>query len=179
MNTLLAPADFDWKIQQERGARARANGYVYVPIGGRAGDWFAATLSFTDTAASSPQAVPLGGMGALDNQAHLYTLDGWAGSTTTGRLLRWRVGVLALLEHLLPDSLGGYVLDGWGGLHPFGNAPAISNFSYWPNWDIARLLVLAVWSSHTNPAGWTLDGWGGIHPFGSAPAIAGFAYWPN
>jgi len=28
----------DWKIQQERGALAVANGYVYVPIGGRAGD---------------------------------------------------------------------------------------------------------------------------------------------
>ncbi len=29
---------FDWKIQQERGALAVANGYVYVPIGGRNGD---------------------------------------------------------------------------------------------------------------------------------------------
>lgn len=29
---------FDWKIQQERGALAVANGYVYVPFGGRAGD---------------------------------------------------------------------------------------------------------------------------------------------
>jgi len=31
---------FDWKIQQERGALALANGYVYVPFGGRAGDCF-------------------------------------------------------------------------------------------------------------------------------------------
>jgi outer membrane protein assembly factor BamB len=29
---------FDWTIQQERGALAVANGYVYVPFGGRAGD---------------------------------------------------------------------------------------------------------------------------------------------
>ena len=28
----------DWKIQQERGALALANGYVYVPLGGRDGD---------------------------------------------------------------------------------------------------------------------------------------------
>jgi outer membrane protein assembly factor BamB len=31
---------FDWRIQQERGALAVANGYVYVPFGGRAGDCF-------------------------------------------------------------------------------------------------------------------------------------------
>ena len=29
---------FDWRIQQERGALTVANGYVYVPFGGRAGD---------------------------------------------------------------------------------------------------------------------------------------------
>jgi outer membrane protein assembly factor BamB len=40
LNTLIAPAGFDWKIQQERGALALANGYVYVPFGGRAGDCF-------------------------------------------------------------------------------------------------------------------------------------------
>jgi outer membrane protein assembly factor BamB len=31
---------FDWTIQQQRGALALANGYVYVPFGGRAGDCF-------------------------------------------------------------------------------------------------------------------------------------------
>ena len=33
-------ASFDWKIQQQRGALTVANGYVYVPFGGRAGDCF-------------------------------------------------------------------------------------------------------------------------------------------
>jgi hypothetical protein len=36
----VTPASFDWKIQQQRGALALANGYVYVPFGGRAGDCF-------------------------------------------------------------------------------------------------------------------------------------------
>ena len=31
-------AGFDWTIEQQRGALAVANGYVYVPFGGRAGD---------------------------------------------------------------------------------------------------------------------------------------------
>jgi hypothetical protein len=42
--TTVIPASigsgFDWKIQQERGGLAVANGYVYVPFGGRAGDCF-------------------------------------------------------------------------------------------------------------------------------------------
>jgi PQQ-like domain len=40
LNTVIttpAPA-FDWHIEQERGALAVRNGYVYVPFGGRAGD---------------------------------------------------------------------------------------------------------------------------------------------
>ena len=40
LDTVVSPANFDWKIQQERGALALANGYVYVPFGGRAGDCF-------------------------------------------------------------------------------------------------------------------------------------------
>jgi len=40
LNTVITtPATgFDWTIQQERGALAISNGYVYVPFGGRAGD---------------------------------------------------------------------------------------------------------------------------------------------
>jgi outer membrane protein assembly factor BamB len=38
LNTTLAPTGFDWTIQQQRGALALANGYVYVPFGGRLGD---------------------------------------------------------------------------------------------------------------------------------------------
>ena len=36
--TKIKPAGFDWTIQQQRGALAVRNGYVYVPFGGRAGD---------------------------------------------------------------------------------------------------------------------------------------------
>jgi outer membrane protein assembly factor BamB len=40
LTTVLSPlgTGFDWSIQQERGALAVANGYVYIPFGGRAGD---------------------------------------------------------------------------------------------------------------------------------------------
>ncbi len=34
--------------------------------------------------------------------------------------------------------VGGWVLDGYGGLHLYQNAPAVASNAYWPNWDIAR-----------------------------------------
>jgi hypothetical protein len=146
---------------------------------------FPASLTFTDSASNSPQTVPLDGMGAIDNQAHLYTLDRWGGlhpdgtASTLATTAYWPGWNIARGAAIFPDGTGGYVLDGWGGLHPFGTATSIAGFAYWPGWDIARQVVLAPWSTSASPAGWTLDGWGGIHEFGGAPAITGFAYWPG
>ena len=69
----------------------------------------------------------------------------------------------------------GYVLDGWGGLHPFGSAPPVSSPGWWPGWDIARGVVTF---PGTN-SGYTLDGWGGVHSFGSAPVVWSSSYWPG
>jgi hypothetical protein len=71
---------------------------------------------------------------------------------------------------IFADGSGGYVLDGWGGLHPFGiNGPApasvatLAGGSYWQGWDIARDLVLM--PGNGNHSGYVLDGYGGAHPF--------------
>jgi len=88
----------------------------------------------------------------------------------------WRIGRAAVL---LPDATGGYLLDGWGGLHPFGAAVTTPSAGYWPNWDIARDIVLLPSSTAVAPQGYVLDGWGGLHPFGGAPATYGGGYWPN
>lgn len=75
---------------------------------------------------------------------------------------------------VLPGGQGGLVLDGWGGLHPFGATGGwnTSGGPYWAHWDIARAVV-------ARPAGggYILDGWGGVHPFGGAPAVSISAYW--
>ncbi len=71
---------------------------------------------------------------------------------------------------------GGYLLDGWGGLHAFGGAPAVQTSGYWPGWDIARGVVLR----SDGHSGYVLDGWGGLHPFGTSgdipPHVTG-SYW--
>jgi hypothetical protein len=73
----------------------------------------------------------------------------------------------------LDDAGGGYILDGFGGVHPFGDAPPVTTTAYWPDWDIAR--AISEYSS-SPPAGYVLDGFGGLHPFGGAPAAVAPAY---
>ena len=82
----------------------------------------------------------------------------------------------------LPD---GYVVDGWGGLHPYAQGgvavpPQPSGASFWRGWDIVRGVALMPDGS----GGFTLDGWGGLHPFAlgshAAPALVpGSPYWPG
>ena len=68
-----------------------------------------------------------------------------------------------------------YVLDGWGGLHPVGSAPALSTTALWPNKDIA--FSLALFPDATG--GYVMDGWGQLHAVGSAPGADSNVYWPH
>jgi outer membrane protein assembly factor BamB len=67
----------------------------------------------------------------------------------------------------------GYTLDGWGGIHAFGGAPAPSGGMFWRGWDIARGITVRSDGS----SGWVLDGWGGVHPYGGAPWITNGPFW--
>jgi hypothetical protein len=69
---------------------------------------------------------------------------------------------------------GGQILDSWGGIHPYGSADPVSNYSYWSGWNIARDVVTI--PGHPD-SGYSLDGWGGVHPFGKAPAVQLTGYW--
>jgi hypothetical protein len=120
----------------------------------------------------------------------MYTLDGFGGLHTDGASVParwsgyWPNWKIARAAALLPDSSGGYVMDGYGGLHEFtvGSNPmpaAATGFGYWPGWDIARDLLLLPTATASQPQGYTMDGFGGLHPFGGAPAPHFSAYWPN
>ena len=84
--------------------------------------------------------------------------------------LRPAPGLAAAAPVVVPAAVhGGAVLDGFGGVHPFGGlALDTSGATYWRGWDIARSLVVRA----DGGGGWVLDGWGGIHAFGAAPALA-------
>ena len=105
-----------------------------------------------------------------------------AGSVvTTGT---WPGANVARDIELIPGDGGhsGYVLDLYGGMHPFhpgtdrSTMPAAVTTPYWYGKDLARAVWFAPGSA---TAGYLLDAWGGEHPFGGAPAIINYPYWPN
>lgn len=113
----------------------------------------------------------------VDNQAHLYVLDGWGGvhpvgaSPTLAATASWPTRDIAFSLALFPSGSGGYVMDGWGKLHPVGDAPPLDSGVYWPHWAGARQVVMAPWSSSADPAGYLLDADGNVHAFGGTPPV--------
>jgi hypothetical protein len=79
----------------------------------------------------------------------------------------------------------GYVLDGYGALHPYAvgafasSPPAPQGGPYWAGWDIARSVALLPNGS----GGYVLDGYGGLHPFTVTgpmpPPVMTGPYWPG
>jgi len=117
---------------------------------------------------------------------HSFGINGAAPANTTKLAVTayWPGWAIARDVVLVPGNgnHSGYVLDGYGGLHPFhpttdgSSMPPLIRTAYWAGFDIARGLWLMPGSAG---AGYTLDGYGGLHPFGGAPAVAGSAYWPG
>lgn len=139
------------------------------------------SVSVSDNACGSPQPLRLNGssfpfadMQMVDGFGGLHAEGGSPAHAITAYWPNWKIVRSAAL---LPDSTGGEVLDGYGGLHRFGAAAPVSA-SYF-GWDIARDVVLLPAATQATPLGYTLDGWGGIHPFGGAAPVRGAPYWPN
>jgi len=90
-----------------------------------------------------------------------------------------------VINHATADAndTGGYVLDGFGGLHPFaiGGRPVPVTpvtTGYWKGWNIINDVVL-VPGTHS---GYVLDGFGGLHPFAQPGSwmplpVSGLPYW--
>ena len=86
-----------------------------------------------------------------------------------------------------PTSASGYVLDLYGGMHPFWSAGAtapapIANYAYWAGRDLARAIWLLPSATPAAATGYVLDAYGGIHPFASSGQtlpnpITVYGYW--
>jgi hypothetical protein len=81
------------------------------------------------------------------------------------------VTVTYLWEPLAP----GYVLDAWGGIHPYGGAPSVTGPGYWPGQNIVR----GITRRSDLKSGYKVDRSGGIFPYGGAPNVSGTGYWAN
>lgn len=83
------------------------------------------------------------------------------------------------VSFLWEPGRGGYVLDGYGGLHPFNGSPPVTGRGWWPGWDIARGAALRP----DGRSGYVVDGWGAVFPFGvdlaSVPPPNATGYFPG
>ena len=70
-----------------------------------------------------------------------------------------------------------YKMDGFGGVHAVGGAPAFTGGPYWKGWDIANDLAVVADSTGAVKGYYVLDGWGGVWPVGNVPAFTGGPYW--
>lgn len=118
----------------------------------------------------------------LDNQHHLYVLDGHGGIDPVGDSpglkpsVTWPNKDVAYSLALFADGKGGYVLNAWGGLDPVGDARAVESGLAGIGFGVARQVVLAPWATQVEPAGYILDGYGTVHAFGDAPPVADAAH---
>jgi spore germination protein YaaH len=143
--------------------------------GGATGPWASVQVAVSPSATYSH---PWKALYTVDAFGGLYT-DGspqlavsayWGPSSTIGRVGHALPGA--------PDS--GAVLDGYGGLHPYGAAMTIKASAYWAGWNIARDFAFLPDRS----GGYVLDGYGGLHPFSingkPLPAATAIdSYWPG
>jgi hypothetical protein len=115
------------------------------------------------------------GVGA-DGYAAVFTMKGSSGG---GYWKGWDI-VRGVAPYV--DS-GGWILDGYGGLHPFSQTggslpPEVFGGAYWAGRDLARSVALLPDGS----GGWIMDLYGGLHWFSigvakAAPTITGGGYW--
>lgn len=140
------------------GVRVRSRDF-----GGNTSAW-TATQTVTFAAGAVPS-VPFGSAYAVGAMGDVSSIGNppIAGSTFP----------FAIARSLAAVANGGYELDGWGGVHAFGQAPSLSGSPYWPGWDIARGIAL-----NHDGSGYVLDGWGALHPLGGAANVSS-AYWPS
>jgi len=117
--------------------------------------------------------------------AGLYTLDDYGGVhadtspplSSSAYYAGWKIiRAGKALPGAIPQS--GAVLDGFGGLHPFGLPVTFSGNPYWRGWDVVRDFAFLP----DGTGGYVLDAFGGLHPFGvnghaAPPTVQGAPYW--
>jgi hypothetical protein len=115
---------------------------------------------------------PIGGYYVLngDGRVYAYGAAPYGGSAAFGFEIARDIAVM-------PDGRGYVILDGFGGVHPFGTATNLPlPTTYWPGWDIARGVAITADGKGVV----VVDGWGGVHTSGSAAGLPlPSTYWPG
>ena len=139
---------------------------------------YGGTVHLTST---DPEAV-LGADAQLSAGQRAFSVQLWTTRAQTVTATDTVNSSLTASQTVTIRAYGGYVLDGFGGVHGYSLAPLISDstHAYWSGNDIARGLVVRP----DGTSGYTLDGYGGVHNFVAPghPALADpstTVYWNN
>ncbi|MBK9180869.1 MAG: hypothetical protein IPM45_15115 [Acidimicrobiales bacterium] len=100
---------------------------------------------------------------AVGLKSDWFSLEPVAGAGSAGGAAPPAAGPAPPATPSGPGAGAGYVLDGFGGLHAFGGAPAPVPSAYIAGWDVFWRLAV-----RPDGAGYVLDGFGRLHPFGTA-----------
>lgn len=152
-----------------------------IPLGSLGRGSYSVSASFSGSGVATPSSsaapatftvvpAPFTSLAVMDSFGGTFPV---APSELSGHPNSWPGWPIARDMALTADGRGGYVLDGWGGIHAFGDASQVTGEAYWPGWDIARGIALRA----NGTSGYVLDGWGGVHPFGGAPDVSTTGYW--
>ena len=120
-----------------------------------------------DGASSTPKlgpAQPSGGV-LLEADGTIVAFGGTKLDTTGAKA--WPGKDVARALHVLIDGSGGWVLDAYGDLHPFGTTKPLDSGYHTPGIDSARALVVL----DDQQSGYVLDKDGQVHAFGAAPKL--------
>ena len=138
---------FDWRIQQQRGALSVANGYVYVPFGGRAGD--------CGNYSGWVVGVPTSGTGPI----HVYQTPGIGNGI-------WNAGGIAI-----DDTTGKIFATTGNGDINNGCSPLVSGSPQYENDAVARLSATLVHEDFFIPPDWELNWCKNDQDLGSTTAL--------
>jgi spore germination protein YaaH len=144
-------------------------------VAGFVGSWEAAS---TAVAGDATQSHPWKGLYVADAFGGIHPDDS-APLGTTASWPNWKIARAAHEQPSPNTPQSGFVLDGFGGMHPYGNGiTSLNDRAYWRNWDIARDFA---WLP-SGTGGYVLDGYGGLHGFSIngnplPPPTQGAAYW--
>ena len=142
--------------------------------GGAVGAW---SIASTQVPANATKGHAWSGLYVIDAFGGLATED-TPPLATSAYWPGWRIAKTA---HAMPGAASpqyGAVLDGYGGLHPYGAGITLHTRAYWSGWDIARDFAFLP----SGTGGYVLDGYGGLTGFsvnGGAvpPPVQGSVYW--
>jgi hypothetical protein len=143
-------------------------------------DYGEMTFNPTSVDGVNPGLIPSEGMYMLDGSGNVASMPSNPDSARNG----FSVAYYPSAQPAPPPSqsagpAGGYTVDVYGGLHPYGDAPYEAVSAYYPGWNIIRGVVLDA-CDPSGHSGWTVDGYGGMHQFGAAPFVTVYGgYYPG